>query len=271
MESRRPINLITRPQKRKQNHILNQILNETLTPQNRRKMGQSKNLVKKGCSMVVPMNPCRRRGGLWWRMEVGRGGKIGPTRWASPVRPKLGSGWAIKLLARKKSGQIWPGPPEFILALKRLFGPTGPVFRTGWAVKILARKNQANFGRARFWPSPLLAGPGPAHCWPGPAHCWPGPARPARLPPLEVGSGGEENRGKGEKKGKWRRKARKGERKGKESGFFKFNSRRWECRPMDKINNRRWDCRPLNICLIAGVVNAGFCHLFPNALVWLYF
>ena len=33
-----------------------------------------------------------------------RGGKIGPTRWASPVRPELGPGWAIKLLARKKSG-----------------------------------------------------------------------------------------------------------------------------------------------------------------------
>ena len=33
-----------------------------------------------------------------------RGVKIGPIRWASPIRPKLGSGWAIKLLARKKSG-----------------------------------------------------------------------------------------------------------------------------------------------------------------------
>ena len=41
---------------------------------------------------------------------AGRGGKIGPTRWASPVSPKLGPGWAIKLLARKKSSQIWPGP-----------------------------------------------------------------------------------------------------------------------------------------------------------------
>ena len=39
-----------------------------------------------------------------------RGGKIGPARWASLVRPKLGPGWAIKLLARKKPGQIWPGP-----------------------------------------------------------------------------------------------------------------------------------------------------------------
>ena len=39
-----------------------------------------------------------------------RGGKIGPARWASPVRPKLGPGWAIKFLARKKPGQIWPGP-----------------------------------------------------------------------------------------------------------------------------------------------------------------
>ena len=102
---------------------------------------------------------------------LSRGGKIGPTRWASPVRPKLGPGRAIKLLARKKSGQIWPGParPDFF-SLKRLFGPTGPVFRVGWAVKILARKNQANFGLARFWPGPLLARPSLA--------------RPARLPPL---------------------------------------------------------------------------------------
>ena len=101
---------------------------------------------------------------------VGRGGKIGPARWASPVRPKLGPGWAIKFLAQKKPGQIWPGPvwpspvwpgparpARIFFALKILFGPTGPVFRAGWAVKILARKNRANFG---------------------PAHCWPGPARP---------------------------------------------------------------------------------------------
>ena len=39
-----------------------------------------------------------------------RSGKIGPSRWASPVRPKLGPGWAIKLLAGKKSSQIWPRP-----------------------------------------------------------------------------------------------------------------------------------------------------------------
>ena len=122
-----------------------------------------------------------------------RGGKIGPTRWASPVRPKLGPGRAIKLLARKKSGQIWPGPVwpgparygparpsmarygptlpvRIFFALKRLFVPTVPVFREGWAVKILARKNRANFGPARFWPGPLLARPSPP--------------RLARLPPL---------------------------------------------------------------------------------------
>ena len=54
-----------------------------------------------------------------------RGGKIGPTRWASSVRPKLGPGWAIKLLARKKSGQIWPGPvwPSPIWP-----GPATPIF-----------------------------------------------------------------------------------------------------------------------------------------------
>ena len=36
--------------------------------------------------------------------------KIDPIRWASPVHLELGPGWAIKLLARKKSGQIWLGP-----------------------------------------------------------------------------------------------------------------------------------------------------------------
>ena len=77
-----------------------------------------------------------------------RGGKISPTRWASLGRSKLGPGWAIKLLARKKQGQIWPGPVwpspvwpgplEIFFTLKRLFGPTGPVFRAGWAVKMLS-------------------------------------------------------------------------------------------------------------------------------------
>ena len=39
-------------------------------------------------------------------MMTSSGGKIGPTRWASPVHPELGPGWAIKLFARKKPGQI---------------------------------------------------------------------------------------------------------------------------------------------------------------------
>ena len=42
-----------------------------------------------------------------------RGGKIGPARWASPVRPKLGPGWAIKLLARKKPAKFGPARPNF--------------------------------------------------------------------------------------------------------------------------------------------------------------
>ena len=112
---------------------------------------------------------------LFFSYIVLRGGKIGPARWASPVRPKLGPGWAIKFLARKKPGQIWPGPvwpspvwpgparpARIFFALKCLFGPTGPVFKAGWAVKILARKNRANFGPARFWPGP--AQPGPPDC-----------------------------------------------------------------------------------------------------------
>ena len=111
-----------------------------------------------------------------------RGGKIGPVRWASPIHPKLGPDWAIKLLARKKSGQIWPGPiwpcpvwPDLtrsvriFFVFKRLFGSISPVFRAGWATKILARKNQVNFGSARFWLSPLLTQPSPAR--PDPSNC----------------------------------------------------------------------------------------------------
>ena len=37
-------------------------------------------------------------------------GKIGPIRWASPVHLELGPDWVIKLLVKKKSGQILPGP-----------------------------------------------------------------------------------------------------------------------------------------------------------------
>ena len=102
-----------------------------------------------------------------------RGGKIGPIRWASPVRPELGRGWTIKLLVRKKSGQIWPGPTwpaRFFFTFKRLFGPTSPVFRAGWVVKFLARKNRVNFDPAWFWPSSLLT--------------LPNPTRPALLPAL---------------------------------------------------------------------------------------
>ena len=98
------------------------------------------------------------------------GGKIGPTWWASPVHPKLGSGWTIKLLAQKKSGQIWPGPiwpgparlAHIIFAFKRLFGPGRPVFKAGRAAKMLARKIRANFGQTRFWPGP--ARPTPLDC-----------------------------------------------------------------------------------------------------------
>ena len=101
-------------------------------------------------------------------LPANRGGKISPARWASPIGPKLGPGWAIKFLARKKSGQIWPGPARparIFFTLKRLFGPTGPVFRAGWAVKILARKNRAIFGLARFWPGPARPGPPDCHLY----------------------------------------------------------------------------------------------------------
>ena len=108
-----------------------------------------------------------------FQLVMVRGGKIGPIRWVSPIRPKLGPGWTIKLLARKKRAKFGPvrygparsgpvRPARIVFVLKRLFGPTGPIFRAGWAVKILARKNRANFDRARFWLGPLLARHSPA-------------------------------------------------------------------------------------------------------------
>ena len=58
-----------------------------------------------------------------------RGSKIGPAQWASPVRPKLGPGWAIKLLAQKKPGQIWPGPARPIFfCLEKTIWPDRPDF-----------------------------------------------------------------------------------------------------------------------------------------------
>ena len=89
---------------------------------------------------------------------ISRDGKIGPIRWANPVRLKLGltgtlNYWPEKNRAKfgpVRYGPARPGPPEFIFALKRLFGPIGPVFKTDWAVKILIRKNRTNFSSVRF-------------------------------------------------------------------------------------------------------------------------
>ena len=36
--------------------------------------------------------------GVFARLVMSRGGKIGPTRWANPIRLELGSGRAIKFL-----------------------------------------------------------------------------------------------------------------------------------------------------------------------------
>ena len=105
-----------------------------------------------------------------------RGGKIGPTRWASPVRPELGRAGPLNYWPEKNRVKFGPAqygparPARIFFAFKRLFGQTSPVFRAGWAVKILAQKNRANFDPVRFWPSPLLARPSPI--------------RPARLPAL---------------------------------------------------------------------------------------
>ena len=65
-----------------------------------------------------------------------RGDKIGLTRWASPVHPELGLGWAIKLLAQKKQGQIWSGPvmpdparpARIFFGLQNVIWPDQPCF-----------------------------------------------------------------------------------------------------------------------------------------------
>ena len=113
-------------------------------------------------------------------MPALRGGKIGLTRWASPVYPELGPGWAIKLLARKKQGQIWPGliwprpvwpdptwPPEFFLPSKGyLARPAWFLGRVGllkfWPVKYRPILARFNFGPAHYWPGPTR--PGPPDC-----------------------------------------------------------------------------------------------------------
>ena len=74
--------------------------------------------------------------GLVVQTPASRGGKIGPAGWASPVRPKLGPGWAIKFLARNKPGQIWPGPvwpgsarpSRFFFCLEMTIWPDRPGF-----------------------------------------------------------------------------------------------------------------------------------------------
>ena len=54
-----------------------------------------------------------------------------------------------------------------------------------------------------------------------------------------MGSGGKENRGKGENIGRWRRNAGKGERKGRASGFLEIRSRRWKCRQLEIFKNQK--------------------------------
>ena len=55
----------------------------------------------------------------------------------------------------------------------------------------------------------------------------------------EVGSGGEEKQGKGEKNGWWRRKAGEGRKEWKAVGNIRFNSRRCERRLLVQLNTRR--------------------------------
>ena len=95
---------------------------------------------------------------------LSRGGKIGPARWASPIHPELGPGWAIKLLARKKLSKIWPSPiwlgsvwptrpgsPEYFFPSK------------GYLARPTRFLGQA--GPLKFWPEKtgqILAQPSPA-------------------------------------------------------------------------------------------------------------
>ena len=55
-------------------------------------MGPSTNLVKKGFCLVVPMNTCRRRGGLWWRLDVGSGGEENPGKGENKGRRRRKAG-----------------------------------------------------------------------------------------------------------------------------------------------------------------------------------
>ena len=92
-----------------------------------------------------------------------RGGKIGPARWASPVHPELGPGWAINYWPEKnraKFGPTRPGPLKFFLPSKGyLARPT----------RFLGRA-----GLLKFWlekTRPILAQPGFSPAWPGPPDC----------------------------------------------------------------------------------------------------
>ena len=49
---------------------------------------------------------------------------------------------------------------------------------------------------------------------------------------MEVGTGGEEKRGKGEKNGWWRRKEGEGRKEWKGVGIIRFNGRRCERQPL---------------------------------------
>ena len=102
----------------------------------------------------------------WWLVKcrwclTSRGGKIGPTRWASPIRSELGSRWAIKLLARKRPGQpARYGPVEFFLPSKDYLAR--PARFLEWA------------GLLKFWPKKtgsILARPGFGPARPDPPDC----------------------------------------------------------------------------------------------------
>ena len=57
------------------------------------------------------------------------------------------------------------------------------------------------------------------------------------------------------------------------AGFIKLRNRCWECRLLTffKIEKPALGVPVIEIFLKTGVVNAGHCHLYPNALIWLYF
>ena len=88
----------------------------------------------------------------------------------------------------------------------------------------------------------------------------------------KIEEGGEEIRGREKMKGR-RQVFYKAEAGVGNADFLKLRNRRWECRLLIffKIQKPALEVPAIEIFLKTDVINAGHCHLYPNALVWLYF